>query len=345
MAHNINTYIGRQSAWHNLGTVTGSYTTWNEILDDGGLDFQVEKQPLFDQFGNKLDGAYGVFRYDTGMTKAGTFLGQVGEGYQTIDHSKGFEMIDSLMDTSDGAHYETAGVLGKGEVVWGLADLGLTARVGDDIQQGYLLFATGHTGNMQHQYRICMERVVCQNTLNIALTQGAKNVFRVKHTKNATLKLNNAHEALGMLESDVRTMEQKLNFLTTRRVTKESMVSILDRLFPKKKVENGEDESSTRRENILAEIMLTYEDNDGNTFPEQRGTAYNLLNAITNYTDHQRSTKGDMRSESALFGSGDKLKGQAYEIIMEGAGAMPENRQYVAASRGYSLEGTGLLGM
>lgn len=349
MPANIQTYIGRQSAWHNLGTVTGSYSTWAELLAHGGLDFQVEKQSLYDQFGNKTD-AYGVFRYDSKIVKFGTFLGAVGESYQCIDHSKGFELVDSLMATADGAHYETAGVLGKGETVWGLADLGLAARVGDDVQKGYLLFATGHTGNMTYQFRICMERVVCQNTLNIALSQGTKNVFRVKHTKNSSIKMTDAHAALVGLSIDVRTMEQKLNFLATRKVTRESYTSIIDRLFPKKVVENKdgkEDEgvSSTRRDNILAEILSTYDDNDGNQFPEQRGTAYNLLNAITNYTDHQRGSRGGDRSESALFGSGDKLKNQAYEVILEGAKGMPEIRTLATTASGYSLEGTGLLGM
>lgn len=322
MSANINTYVGRQSAWHNLGTVTGSYLTWGELLAHGGLNFQVEKQPLFDQFGNKLD-TYGVFRYDLGMTKAGTFLGPVGEGYQTIDHSKGFELVDTLMATADGAHYETAGVLGKGEVVWGLADLGLVARVGDDVQKGYLLFATGHTGNMTYQFRICMERVVCQNTLNIALSQGTKNVFRVKHTKNSGIKMTDAHAALVGLSIDVATMEKKLQFLVTRKVTRESYVAVMDRIFPAKKDADGEESSSTRRKNILTDILQTYDFNDGNAFPEQRGSAYNLLNAITNYTDHQRSSKGDMRSESALFGSGDKLKGIALETLLEVSKDMP----------------------
>jgi hypothetical protein len=119
-------------------------------------------------------------------------------------------------------------------------------------------------------------------------------------------------------------MERKLNMLAQKRVTKESLNSIMDRLFPQRKGEDGVETSSTRRTNILADILSIYEVNDGNRFPEQRGTAYNLLNAITNYTDHSRSTKGDMRSESALFGSGDKLKTSALQIIMDAAQGMPE---------------------
>jgi len=113
----------------------------------------------------------------------------------------------------------------------------------------------------------------------------------------------------------------------------------MDKLFPKKQTEDGE-ESSTRRDNILAEILAIYDSNDGDQFPEQRGTAYNLLNAVTNYTDHVRSSKGDMRSESALFGSGDKMKTTALGLILEEAEEMPPIRQAVQVQDWKELLGT-----
>jgi phage/plasmid-like protein (TIGR03299 family) len=321
MAHNINTYIGREAAWHNLGTVTGRFMTWSEILAHGGLDFQVEKEQLFDGNGNPVD-AWGTFRSDNHV-----FLGAVGEGYTVIDHARGFEMIDALVSSADGAHYETAGVLGNGETVWGLADLNLTARVGDDVHDAYLLFSTSHDATLSHTYRTCMTRVVCQNTLNVALGERAKSVFRVRHTKSANTKLDSAHAALVNLQSDVKSVEEKLNFLVTRKVTRETMSDIMDRLFPKRTQANGEPVNATRRENILGEILAIYETNDRNAFPEQRGTAYNLLNAITDYTDHNRSTQNNGRAQSAMFGSGDRLKSQALQVIMETADGMPVMKQ------------------
>src|SRR5580692_7675953 len=123
MSHNINTYIGRTSAWHQLGTVTGHYMTWQEILQHGGLDFDVFKSQLHDGLGRKVP-AWGTFRWNqsdklAGIKDAATFLGVVGEDYKVINHASGFELVDALMATNDGAHYETAGVLGNGEVVWG----------------------------------------------------------------------------------------------------------------------------------------------------------------------------------------------------------------------------------
>ena len=89
------------------------------------------------------------------------------------------------------------------------------------------------------------------------------------------------------------------------------------------KNDDGVEESSTRRDNILASILAQYEYNDGDVFPEQRGTAYNLFNAVTNWTDHERSTKADGRAEAAVFGSGAALKSNALDLIIAEAENMP----------------------
>ena len=331
MPANIYSYVGRQAAWHALGTVTGNYMTWADVQQSGGLDYAVFKSQLHDGLGRPVD-AWGTFRWNradklAGNPDAAVFLGVVGEDYQVIQHADGFRMIDALVGSVDGAHYETAGALGNGERVWGLADLNLAVCVGQDKQQGYLLFCTGHDGSLSHQYRICLTRVVCQNTLSAALSERTRAKLTIRHTKNAKDKLDGVHEALASLRGDLLSVEEKLNFLADRRVTRESLAAILERLFPKPKSDDGsEKESSTRRNNVLADILAMYESNDNNAFPEQRGTAYNLLNAITEYTDHTRSSRGangNGRAESAMFGSGERLKAQAVDVIVEAANGMP----------------------
>ena len=126
-------------------------------------------------------------------------------------------------------------------------------------------------------------------------------------------------------------MQAKLNWLASKRVTRESMTSIMDKLFPQKETD-GKKESSTRRDNNIAEILSLYDGNSGNAFPEQRGTAYNLWNAVTEYVDHYRSTKGDQRAESASFGNGAKLKDDAMALILKEGLTMPE-----IVSRGVSV--------
>jgi phage/plasmid-like protein (TIGR03299 family) len=324
MAHNINTYIGRQAAWNTLGTVTGKYQTTEELLRDPGFQFVVFKSQLRDGLGRPVD-AYGTFRWNladklAGNKEAAQFLGAVGKDYAVLQHDEGFKSIDAVMRTADGAHYETAGVLGNGERVWALADLGFAAKVGEDTQKGYLLFSTGHDGSMAHSYRLCFTRVVCQNTLGAALSEKTKAALTIRHTKNAMGRLIDARAALEAMGDDVVRIEDRLNFLAGRKMNRETLAVIFDRLFPKRE----EAKIQTRRENILSDVLKIYEVNDGNAFPEQRGTAYNLLNAITNYTDHERSSKEDGRAESAMFGSGDSLKSKAFEVIYEASKALPQ---------------------
>jgi phage/plasmid-like protein (TIGR03299 family) len=331
MAHNIDTYIGRRAAWHALGTVTGKYQTTEELLADEGFQYSVFKSQLHDGLGRLVE-AYGTFRWDykdraKGDKAAAKFLGVVGKDYEVMQHQEGFRTIDALMRTADGAHYETAGVLGNGEKVWALADLGLTAKVGDDVQHGYLLFSTSHDRSMSHNYRLVMERVVCENTLQIAMGERTKASLTIRHTKNAMNKLVDARAALDSMGADIARMEDKLNFLASRRMTRESITSILDRLYPKvKNIDTGEEKDTTRRNNILEDILETYEMNDGNAFPQQRGTSYNLLNAITNYVDHQRSSRDDNRAESALFGTGSEIKSRALDLIIAESEKLPAVR-------------------
>lgn len=315
MAHNINTYIGRQAAWHRLGTVTGNYMTWDDIQRHGGLNFKpVKRQLMLD--GNLVD-AWGITRSDNGA-----FLGAVGAGYTPIDHAEGFRMVDALMDTVDGAHYETAGALGAGETVWGLADLNLSISVGGaDKSKGYLLFATSHNATMAHSYWLTFTRVVCQNTLRVATKAAAS--LRVRHTVNAPQRLADAHKALATMQDEAKSVEDKLNMLAKRRMTKPTMLSMLDKLFPKSKGEDGKPQDTVRRNNILIDVLERFDSNDGNAFPELRGTAYNMLNAVTEYVDHSRQSRGDKSAESAMFGSGDRLKSQALEYLLETAGGLP----------------------
>jgi phage/plasmid-like protein (TIGR03299 family) len=347
MAHNINTYIGRQAAWHTLGTVTGKYQTTDELLRDPGFQFIVFKSQLRDELGRPVD-AYGTFRWNltdklAGDKAAAQFLGTVGKDYGVIQHDEGFKSIDAVMRTADGAHYETAGVLGSGERVWALADLGFAAKVGEDVQRGYLLFSTGHDGSLAHSYRLVFTRVVCQNTLGAALSESTKAALTIRHTKNAVSRLTDARAALDSIGDDVARVEDRLNFLAGRRMNREALTSIMDRLFPKAKAADGETKDTTRRTNIIADVLKLYELNDGNAYREQRGTAYNLLNAITNYTDHERGSKEDGRAESAMFGSGDALKSRAFDVIYESAKSLESVPQRFMVRTGDGSTGSAVL--
>lgn len=346
-------YRGRQAAWHVIGTVTGQYSSSSELLADPGFQYRVFKSQLRDGLGRPVD-AWGTFRWDAkdelaGDKAAARFLAAVGKDYCIIPKEEGIQTVDELMGQVDGAFYETAGVLADGATFWALADLKLRMRIGDDEHKSYLMFSTGFDGRKSFNFRLVDKRVICDNTFDIAMSEKTTASLTIRHTKNALARLKDARAAVVSLGDDVRRMEDRLNFLAGRKLNRESIESIFNRLFPKRKKEDTDGQTvavdTTRRNNILADIMKLDEVNDGNAFPEQRGTAYNLLNAITEYTDHERSSKDDGRAVSALFGSGSDLKSRAVEVIYEASKGLEEVRRGPSVSVDFAELGLNVPGV
>ena len=324
MAHNIAKINGRdamfcvgdrESAWHRLGQRTPNAVTWQEAMQLAELNWTVEKQQLFDQAGNPLP-TYGIFRTDNN-----SFLGPVGERFTPMQNVNLFGFCDDLLEVANaGSHYESAGALGNGEKIWTLARIpSLDFAVGgDDKHETYLMACTGHDGSMRTFLKLTTVRVVCQNTMCAALSgEGAS--IAVKHTKNGQVKLESAIKAFKGIGNDAKVLQTKLEKMADFKLTRQSAESILNDIFPV--AENKE--SSTRRDNILADVLNVYAMNDRNTYASIKGTGYNLLNAVIEYTDYERSVRkgGDAaadarkRAESALFGSGDTLKQKAMDVI------------------------------
>jgi phage/plasmid-like protein (TIGR03299 family) len=335
MAHNLMERNGktamfcvgdRDAAWHRLGQRTPNAVTWREAMELADLNWTVSKVQLFggiDGQRNPVD-AYGIFREDDGK-----FLGSVGARYTPIQNHQHFRQLDTIVESIDGAHYDSAGALGNGEVIWCSAKVPFDFEVvAGDALQTYLLGTTAHDGSRSSITKLTTTRVVCQNTLNSAL-ENAGECLRVKHTRTAPERMIRQAELMRGIGSNVTALQTKLRRLADVRLTREAMVSVLDRLFPKAKDEKA---NQTRRENMLTEVLGLYESNDGNAFPQVRGTAYNLLNAITEYSDHFRTSRGGgeteqevatARASSAMFGSGDSLKTDALELLLEESNSLP----------------------
>lgn len=317
-----------EKPWHGLGQYVGKdCVTWQKAVKAAHLDWEVTKQKLYGPPA-KVNGkmmfrdipAWGIFRVDTGQ-----FISVVGEQYKPIQNASAFDWVDSLIGVTGGAHYETAGALGSGYRVWCLARIPngdfVIGKV--DQHQSYLLFTTSHDGSLSAQAKVTTVRVVCNNTLSMALSNEGQ-LLKIKHTKSADDKLARAKALMGEAINSTKQLNERLILLSKRALTREAVDTIFDRLFPKDK---QKEEESTRRKNLIADVLNLYERNDKNAIPEIRGTAYNLLNAVTEYTDHHRTaritdnrsgyTQKQARSESSLFGSGANLKSKALEIILD----------------------------
>jgi len=328
----------RKAAWHELGQRVDGAVSWTEAMQLAGLNWQVVKNQNYAR--NAQGKVMPTKSYTIYRDSDNAELGTVGEGFTIRQNDQHFQFVDALLEANGGSHYDSAGALGNGARIWCAvrvpkADITVA---GVDKSETYLVFATAHDGSMAHTAKLSSVRVVCQNTLSAAMSdEGA--CFRVKHTRNADARLDRAKQALTGIAMDAKRLEDKLNTLAARRLTRETMQSALDRLFPKPKDEvQVSGASITKRENLLADVLALYESNDKDTFPTIRGTAYNLLNAVTEYTDHFRNARitesrmdagysqAQARAENAVTGTGDRLKSQALEVLLEVSSGLPEHR-------------------
>jgi len=320
----------REDAWHKLGQRCNDAVSWEQAMTLAGLDWQVVKNQNYarNPQGHVVPvSSYSIFRDTDGAELAAN----VGEGFTIKQNRECFQFVDDLLQDNGGAHYDSAGALGNGATIWCAvrvprADIAVNVN---DKHESYLVFATAHDGSMAHTAALSSVRVVCRNTLRQALST-TTGILRIKHTKNANSRFEDARRTMDGVVMDAKKLQDKLQLLATRRITRESMTTVLDRLFPKPA---DKDQNTTRRENILAEVLALYESNDRNAFPAIRGTGYNLLNAITEYTDHYKSARitdarqgysvEQARAENAVIGTGERLKSQALDVILEATNGAP----------------------
>lgn len=307
-------------AWHGLGElIRGVFSAAEgmaKALPWDALDIplfahapaQSPHAHLAEQWGSKFyrTNNKGIFRSDTGA-----LIGTVGEHYEPIQPKTVFNYVDTLIEGS-GYHYESAGALRGGSVIFVTARVGQIDVLGSgDITKTYLAFVNSFDGSLAAQVYLTGTRIVCMNTLQISLGN-AQNTLRFRHTKNVHARMDAAQALVTGVQATEADLKQKLETLAQRKVTRRATyTAILDSLFP------GE---STKTSNIKRDITDLWSDNDHNAFPDWQGTAYSLYNAVTRYVDHERSTRGDdkrtSRYESAILGTGAALKAKALEKIL-----------------------------
>lgn len=200
--------------WHGLGTKLDKPATAQEAITVAHLDWKVVKLPLF--AGSKripVPDRFAVVRR-TGdlIAKTDPVLGIVSNEYTPLQNRDAFAFFDPIVG-QNAAIYHTAGALGQGERVWILAKLpGHIRVVGDDITEKYLLLSNSHDGKSSVQIKFTPVRVVCQNTLTLALNDGS--CWRVSHHSDIHQRLKQAHEMLGLIKIRFDDMEQSFQAMS-----------------------------------------------------------------------------------------------------------------------------------
>ena len=323
MAHNLNIVNGKASMfysgekpWHSLGQQVHGRLTAAEAIAAAGLNYHVEKVAVKYEFKGRVRENSGHF--NTVRTDTGDALGVVGKRYEILQNKGAFSFFDAVVGVKD-AIYETAGALGRGEKIWLLAKLpGYIRTVGDDVTEKYLLLSNSHDGSGSVQVMFSPIRVVCQNTLNVAIQRKLRSI-NIRHTASLGEKVKDAQEALGIMAQQFSIFEEASRKIASVQITRKTLKDyvVSAGLVPS---ELEDKNRSGRARNIMEEVSNLFESGKGAEMDGARGTLWGAFNAVAEYVDHYRVTDREKRAKNLLFGSGAAIKQKAWsEALRLGA--------------------------
>jgi phage/plasmid-like protein (TIGR03299 family) len=297
----------REPAWHGLGTVFEEEVSTAKMLELAHLDnwnVRLEEVAVPDGFASDRKYNY-VVRTNPFNAEQSDILGVVGERYRILQNEQLFDFGDALLD--GGGRWETAGSIKGGRQVFGsLAlerEMVLDEKgVGDKVTS-YLLVNTSHDGSIAIQASVTPVRVVCANTLNLALGSGVgrnrsvKQSYKIRHTQTAQGKIQAAREALGLANAYLDEFDKMAHELIERQITQDKFVEIIKAVYPM-----PEDDKKGAFKKWNTKVELIEDIYNGATNHMIAGTAWGALNAITERIDWYRLARGG-KSESILAGA------------------------------------------
>lgn len=300
-------YSGEEKPWHLKGTQFAEDFTSEEAIEAAKLGFHVATK----QLGLIADGRP-VDYFATVNGDTNEILGVVGSRYTPLQNKQAFGFFDELL-AETGARYTTAGAIGKGEKIWLLAKMPGTFEplLGDRIEE-FCLLVNSHDGSYPITVRFTPIRVVCQNTLHMALHDSTATVS-LKHTSGASSRLQQAAMILKEKNRYFASLGETFKELASFKIDDEWIQDYEDLLFGKisKEVEISERVRNNRIQKRTGfEIYLNH--GKGLEIPGVKGTAWGAYNAAIEYVDYGLAGD-DNDPKSLLFGGLSDFKQEAFD--------------------------------
>ena len=225
MSANVETmFYTREKPWHGLGTMVMEAPTSADALALAGLDWNVIQKPVVTEDGIPIPGFKANLR-DTDEK----VLGIVTDRYKVVQNIDAFSFTDELL--GEGVTYETAGSLQEGRRTWLLAKLPQRYIISGDEITPYLVFMNSHDGTGAIKAAMTPIRVVCQNTLNLALST-AKRYWSTNHTGDIRGKMEDARYTLLYADQYMAELGKAIDSLTRVKLTDRQVYEYIDALFP-----------------------------------------------------------------------------------------------------------------
>ena len=311
MSANVETmFYVREKPWHGLGVQVMEAPASADALIWAGLDWRVVQRDVCTDEGCWIPGYKANVR-DTD----GSVLGIVSDRYKVVQNEDAFKFTDQLL--GEGVTYETAGSLQMGRKVWMLARIPQRYIIAGDEIAPYLVIMNSHDGSSGVKVAMTPIRVVCQNTLNLALNS-ANRIWAARHTENVMSRVREASETLRLAELYMSELGRGIDDLAHVKISDRKAMEWMQSFFPV-----TEDMSDIQKKNnlrLLEDLKRRYW--DAPDLIDMGKNCYRFINAVSDFATHAdpiRKTKNYNENLFLRTVEGNPMIDKAYKMVMAAA--------------------------
>lgn len=307
MAANVETmFYTREKPWHGLGTMVAEAPNSKDALRLAGLNWKVLQEPVYTENEELIQGYKANVR-DTDRK----VLGVVTDRYKVIQNEEAFAFTDTLL--GEGVRYETAGSLQEGRRVWMLARLPREFIIGGEWISPYMVFSNTHDGSGAVKTALTPIRVVCNNTLNLAL-RTAKRSWSMIHTGDISGKIEEAKNTLLLADEYMTALGQEFENLRKIKLSEKQVLDYIKILLPME--ENYSLLQKRGVEKLRADMKMRYF--DAPDLKDVGNNGYRFVNAVSDFATHstpRRKTANYKENIFARTADGNPMIDRAYQLV------------------------------
>ena len=307
MAANVETmFYTRTKPWHGLGTMVEKAPTSEAALELAGLDWQVVQKKLVTDGGIEVPGFKANLRETDNQV-----LGVVSDRYKVVQNADAFSFTDALL--GEGVTYETAGSLQNGRRTWILAKLPTRYIISGDEITPYLVFMNSHDGSGSIKAAMTPIRVVCQNTLNLALST-AKRCWSTNHVGDIKGKMEDARYTLLYADQYMAELGRTIDQMNQQKLSDRQVMEYIDSLFPI--LPNPSEQQVKNMLRMKEDMKARYF--DAPDLQHVGKNAYRFINAVSDFATHAkplRERSGYRENMFARTVDGNAMIDRAYELV------------------------------
>lgn len=309
MSHQFESgFFVNKGAWHGLGTVLDNPPSTAQAIQEAGLNWQVKEQPIYTE---NQRGLSPIATHKSLVRSTDhQLLGIVSQQYSPLQNQDAFSWFDFLLHEGD-VSLESAGSLKEGKRVWILAKINQDASdiLKDDAVEPYLLLSNSHDGSTAVWIQFTPIRVVCANTLSLALSRRQQDLksgraFSIRHQGNLQHKLSQAKTALDFARQNFAIAVEEYKAMANHQLNSDDLDLYLSLVL------DNEQPQSLR---AYPQIVSNFEEGRGNNGQ----TLWDAYNGVTEWLDHQRGNNEATRLESSWFGNSAKTRTKAHQTALE----------------------------